>query len=93
MLSRVGFSSRGSTQSAEQLNEFLAERGTAPLTGGAPLIALLRRPQIHYEDLRRFDPLMPDLPGEVTEQVEISVILLSRVGFSSRGSTQSYSMA
>ena len=58
---------------AEQLNEFLAERGTAPLTGGAPLIALLRRPQIHYEDLRRFDPLMPDLPGEVTEQVEISV--------------------
>ena len=58
---------------AEQLNEFLAERGTAPLTGGTPLIALLRRPQIHYEDLRRFDPLMPDLPGEVTEQVEISV--------------------
>ena len=58
---------------SEQLNEFLAERGTAPLTGGAPLIALLRRPQIHYEDLRRFDPLMPDLPGEVTEQVEISV--------------------
>jgi len=58
---------------AEQLNEFLAERGTAPLTGGAPLIALLRRPQIHYDDLRRFDPLMPDLPGEVTEQVEISV--------------------
>ena len=55
------------------LNDFLTQRGTAPVSDGAPLAALLRRPQIHYEDLRRFDPLMPDLPGEVTEQVEISV--------------------
>ncbi len=58
---------------SEELNAFLVERGTAPLTGGAPLIALLRRPQIHYEDLRRFDRLMPGLPDEVAEQVEISV--------------------
>lgn len=57
----------------ERLNDFLAERGTAPLAGGAPLIALLRRPQIHYEDLRRFDNFMPPLPPEVTEQVEIRV--------------------
>ena len=58
---------------SEELNAFLAERGTTPVTDGAPLIALLRRPQVQYEDLRQFDPDMPDLPPEVAEQVEISV--------------------
>ena len=56
-----------------ELNAFLAEKGTTPVNDGAPLIALLRRPEIHYEDLRQFDSEMPDLPAEVTEQVEISV--------------------
>ena len=56
-----------------ELNEFLTGRGTTPVSDGAPLIALLRRPQIRYEDLRPFDPDMPDLPEDVTEQVEISV--------------------
>ena len=58
---------------SEALNAFLTERGTTPVTDGAPLIALLRRPQVQYGDLRQFDPDMPDLPPEVAEQVEISV--------------------
>lgn len=58
---------------SEPLNAFLAEKGTAPVNDGAPLIALLRRPQIRYGELRQFDPDMPDLPPEVAEQVEISV--------------------
>ena len=58
---------------SEELNAFLAERGTAPVDHGAPLIALLRRPQIRYADLGQFDPDMPDLPPDVAEQVEISV--------------------
>ena len=58
---------------SEELNMFLTERGTTPVADGAPLIALLRRPQIRYADLRQFDPDMPDLPPEVAEQVEISV--------------------
>ena len=57
----------------KELNDFLTERGTTPVNDGAPLIALLRRPQIHYTDLRQFDPDMPALPDEVAEQVEISV--------------------
>ena len=65
-------SGRGAAPSKE-LNDFLAERGTTPVTDGAPLAALLRRPQVHYADLRRFDPDMPELPAEVAEQVEISV--------------------
>ena len=64
--------SHGLPPSAE-LNEFLESRGTAPVHDGASLLALLRRPQVRYEDLRRFDPDMPDLPPEAAEQVEISV--------------------
>ena len=56
-----------------ELNAFLTSRGTAPVSDGAPMIALLRRPEIHYADLRQFDPEMPDLPQETAEQVEISV--------------------
>lgn len=55
------------------LSAFLAERGTADVPDGASLLALLRRPQLTYESLAPFDPTRPDLPGGVTEQVEISV--------------------
>ena len=58
---------------SQALNAFLEARGTAPVSDGAPLIALLRRPQVRYADLRQFDPDMPDLPPGVAEQVEISV--------------------
>ena len=64
--------SRGAAPT-EELNAFLTARGTAPVTDGAALIALLRRPEVRYEDLRQFDPEMPALPPEVAEQVEISV--------------------
>ena len=55
------------------LSAFLAEKGTADVADGCPMIALLRRPQLHYEDLAPFDPTRPDLPADVAEQVEISV--------------------
>ena len=55
------------------LSAFLARRGTADVTDGCSLIALLRRPEIHYADLAAFDPAWPDLSGDIAEQVEISV--------------------
>ena len=55
------------------LSAFLAEKDTADVTDGCSLIALLRRPQLHYDELAPFDPTRPDLPADVTEQVEISV--------------------
>ena len=55
------------------LSAFLAEKGTADVTDGCPMIALLRRPQLHYDELAPFDPTRPELPGDVAEQVEISV--------------------
>ena len=55
------------------LTAFLTGRGTADAPGGAPLAALLRRPQVHYDELAPFDPDRPELPPDVREQVEISV--------------------
>ena len=55
------------------LSAFLAEKGTADVADGCALIALLRRPQLHYDELASFDPTRPSLPPDVTEQVEISV--------------------
>ena len=58
---------------SEALNNFLAARGTTPVSDGVSLLALLRRPEVHYRDLAQFDPDFPDLPEEVAEQVEIRV--------------------
>ena len=56
-----------------ELSAFLKEKGTADVTDGCALAALLRRPEIHYADLKPFDPNWPELPADVAEQVEISV--------------------
>ena len=56
-----------------ELSAFLAEKGTADVTDGCSLIALLRRPQLHYDELAPFDPTRPELAADVAEQVEISV--------------------
>ena len=58
---------------SEALNEILVSRETSPLSTGARLIDLLRRPQITYEDLAPVDPTRPDLPPAVLEAVEIEI--------------------
>ena len=62
----------GAPPSAE-LNALLASRGTAPVTNGAPLAELLRRPQLDYAALAPFDPERPDLPRAVWESAEIRI--------------------
>lgn len=57
----------------QALNELLTERGTAPITTGARLAELLRRPQLSYADLAPFDETRPPLPAAVTEQAEIEL--------------------
>ncbi len=58
---------------SDALNALLTARGTTPIADGSPLIALLRRPQLHYDDLRAFDALCAACPADIAEQVEISV--------------------
>ena len=59
--------------SSKELNDLLVARGTAPVSGGARLIDLLRRPQLSYDDVLRFDRNPPQLPPAVKEQVAIRV--------------------
>lgn len=55
------------------LNGMLAARGTSAVQDGATLLALLRRPQVRYDDLRPFDEGCAALSAELAEQVEITV--------------------
>ena len=58
---------------SEGLNALLVSRETAPLTTGAKVADLIRRPQIGYQDLKDFDTTRPELPKDVAEQVEIEI--------------------
>jgi len=58
---------------SEALNEMLAKYDSTPVASSARLADLLRRPQVTYRDLAPFDPTRPDLPADVTAEVEIQV--------------------
>ena len=58
---------------SEELNAILVSRGTSPLTTGAKLADLLKRPQITYRDLTPVDKSRPDIPEAVLENVEIEL--------------------
>ena len=57
----------------DELNLFLEEKGTSPMTTGCKLADLIRRPQINYNDLAFIDVERPELPWEVSEQVELQI--------------------
>ena len=58
---------------SDALNGFLAGKNSASVKAGCKLIDLLRRPELSYADLARFDPERPALPAVIREQVEIRV--------------------
>ena len=58
---------------SEGLNAALAAAGTAPISGGARLCDLIRRPQVTYDMLAPFDAHRPALPQAVREKVEIEI--------------------
>ncbi len=58
---------------SEKLNDLLVSCGTTPVTTGARLLDLLRRPQISYAALAPVDPDRPDLEWLVAEQLEVEL--------------------
>ena len=60
-----------------EINAMLVSRETSEIQNGVKLADLLRRPQIHYDDLRAFDDKRPaypaDLDAEVAEEAEIKI--------------------
>jgi len=56
-----------------ELAEYMSSRGTPPISSGARLSDLVRRPQLDYASLAPFDKDRPELSRAVAEQVEISL--------------------
>lgn len=57
----------------EDINSFFVSRGTDPLKSGLRVYDAIKRPEINYDVLSDFDKSRPDLPKEVTDQVEINI--------------------
>ena len=56
-----------------ELNDMLENRGTSALQNGVRMSELIRRPQIGYDDLGKFDKDRKELPFEVKEQVDVQI--------------------
>ena len=57
----------------KKVQELLESYGSIPLSNGITLTELIRRPELDYEKLAPIDPERPDLPYDVTEQVNILI--------------------
>lgn len=57
----------------KEINSFFVSRGTDPLKSGLRMYDAIKRPEINYYVLSEFDKDRPDLPKEVTDQVEINI--------------------
>lgn len=58
---------------SKELNGYLEECGTEPISSGIKLAQLIRRPQLSYEGLNFIDSGRPELPEQVKEQVELQI--------------------
>ncbi len=59
---------------SQETNEKLQSAGIEPIKSAQPLADLLRRPSMSYEKLRSAYPQLPELPKEVRQQVETSIL-------------------
>lgn len=57
----------------DEINRILEDSGTSPITTGARLIDLMKRPQIGYKELEAVDLKRPPLDDEIKELVEIEI--------------------
>ena len=57
----------------DNVNAFLEERGTSPLTTGSKLSEILKRTEISYESLVKIDENRPHLSKSEKEEVEIQI--------------------
>lgn len=64
---------RTSIAPSEELNNLLVSHETSPITTGIRLIELIKRPQLGYDDVIKFDKNAPELSREIREQVEIEI--------------------
>ncbi len=65
---------------SEALSALMEERGTVPITTGARLAELIRRPQLDYACLAPFDKKRPHLPAEICERAEVEIKYAGYIG-------------
>ncbi len=58
---------------SKEVQSLLESYGSIPLNTGTTLTELIRRPELDYEKLAPIDKERPQLPQEVTEQVNINI--------------------
>lgn len=58
---------------SKELNQFLEDNGTSPLTTGCKLADLISRPQLNYNNIAQFDSDRNELPDDVCEQVQLEI--------------------
>ncbi|AZR74300.1 tRNA uridine(34) 5-carboxymethylaminomethyl synthesis enzyme MnmG [Anoxybacter fermentans] len=56
-----------------EVREILKEMGSGELQKPVTLAEIFRRPELKFDDLKRLDPDLPELPEEVKEQLEIEI--------------------
>ncbi len=64
---------KASIPPSKELNDLLVSRETSPVTTGIRAIELIRRPQLSYIDVVKFEKNSKPLSREITEQVEIEI--------------------
>lgn len=57
----------------EEVQKFLEAHGSTPLKSGITLAELVKRPELNYEMLAVLDAERPELPEDVTKQVDINL--------------------
>lgn len=57
----------------KEVQALLESYGSIPLNTGTSLTELIRRPELDYDKLAPIDQERPELPAEVTEQVNINI--------------------
>ena len=74
-----------SVKPSSRVQQYLREAGTTPLAQAAPLVDLLRRPQIDYRFVQEVAPPPAPLPPDVCQSVEVE---LKYEGYIRRQETQ-----
>ena len=58
---------------SKEIQEFLVQCSSTPLSSGISLAELIRRPELSYEKIRKIDADRPELQEDVCEQVNIQI--------------------
>ena len=57
----------------DELNKLLVSKGTSPINQSVKFIELLKRPQLSYSELIRFESSAPEIRQDIIEKIEVNI--------------------